>query len=305
MSPSTGLKQQDFGEKSLPSMKLADKHPFRAYKNPVLEFKGSTLRISIITVTFNSSATIKDTLESVRTQTHPNIEHIVIDGSSTDNTMEIVTSYPHIVRWISEKDNGLYDAMNKGIQLATGDIVGILNSDDIYSDSNVLSKVATAFAKDNSDSVYGDLEYVSSQNVNKVVRWWKSGGFKRSNFSFGWMPPHPTFFVKLKVYKKTGLFNLALKSAADYELMLRILFKYRHDAAYIPEVLVKMKAGGVSNGSLKKRLKANKEDRMAWRINDLHPYFFTLYLKPLRKVFQFINRKRINIVPSLGFNFPS
>lgn len=256
-------------------------------------------RISIITVTYNSSATIADTLRSVQNQTYQNIEHIVIDGNSTDNTVEIIKSYPHVSKWISEKDAGLYDAMNKGLKMATGDIVGILNSDDVYAHSNVLSNVAGYFKDDEVDTLYGDLHYVNPADLTKTVRVWRSGNFKRSNFNFGWMPPHPTFFVKRDVYDRVGLFNVSLKSAADYELMLRILYKHKFNAAYIPEVLVKMRAGGVSNGSISKRLRANKEDRMAWKINELHPYFFTLYLKPLRKVFQFITKEQLIRVPSM------
>jgi glycosyltransferase len=187
--------------------------------------------------------------------------------------------------------------MNKGLQAATGDIIGILNSDDVYSHEHVIARVVEGFSDDNIDTLYGDLHYVHPNNLNKVVRVWKSGKFKRSNFNFGWMPPHPTFFVRREVYEKVGMFNLSLKSAADYELMLRILYKNKFNAAYLPEVLVKMRAGGVSNGSLKKRIRANKEDRMAWKMNELHPYFFTLYLKPLRKVFQFVANAS-NLKPS-------
>jgi glycosyltransferase involved in cell wall biosynthesis len=245
-------------------------------------------KISIITVTYNSEATIADTLISIQKQTYNNIEHIVVDGSSQDSTLDIVQSFPHVSKVFSEKDAGLYDAMNKGLRAATGDIIGILNSDDVYADEHVIAKVVDGFENDFVDTLYGDLHYVHPADLNKVVRVWKSGKFKRSNFNFGWMPPHPTFFVRREVYERVGMFNLSLKSAADYELMLRILYKNKFNAAYLPEVLVKMRAGGMSNGSLKKRIRANREDRMAWKLNELHPYFFTLYLKPLRKVFQFI-----------------
>ena len=259
----------------------------------------TNLKISIITVTYNSSATLADTLRSVANQNYKNIEHIIIDGKSRDNTIEIIESFPHVSKWVSEKDAGLYDAMNKGVQMATGDIIGILNSDDIYAHADVLSNVAKHFANGDVETLYGDLHYVDQTDLSKIVRVWRSGNFKRSNFNFGWMPPHPTFFVRKEVYEKVGLFNLSLKSAADYELMLRILYKYKFDAAYLPEVLVKMRAGGVSNGSLSKRLRANREDRMAWKINELSPYFFTLYLKPIRKVFQFINKEQVFRIPSM------
>jgi glycosyltransferase len=178
--------------------------------------------------------------------------------------------------------------MNKGLNMATGDVIGILNSDDVYADNTVISKVAACFANSEYETVYGDLAYVNHNNLQKVVRRWKSGIFKPSNFYFGWMPPHPTFFVLKEVYEKVGRFNLSLKSSADYEIMLRILFKYHFRAYYLPEVLVNMRAGGISNASLINRIKANYEDRKAWKLNQLHPYFFTLFLKPIRKIFQFI-----------------
>jgi glycosyltransferase involved in cell wall biosynthesis len=245
------------------------------------------LKISIITATYNSARTLRDTLECVAAQDHGNVEHIIVDGRSTDNTLELVKEYPHVAKVISEKDKGIYDAMNKGIALATGDVIGILNSDDIYINNQVLSKVARAF-EEGAEACYGDLQYVSANDLNKVTRNWKAGRFHDRSFLMGWMPPHPTFFVRPEVYRQVGNFNLALKSAADYELMLRVFMKHRFRISYIPEVLVKMRAGGMSNASLKNRLRANKEDRMAWKINGLKPYFFTLYLKPIRKIFQFI-----------------
>jgi glycosyltransferase len=260
-------------------------------------------KISIITVTYNSASTLTDTLKSVQSQDYPNIEHIIVDGNSQDDTIKIIKSFPHVSKWISEKDSGLYDAMNKGVQLATGDIIGILNSDDIYAHNSVLSKVGEKFMSNNIDALYGDLYYVNALNTNKVVRIWKSGKFKRSNFNYGWMPPHPTFFVKKEVYTKAGNFNVSLKRSADYELMLRILVKYKFKAEYLQDVLVKMRTGGVSSNSWGGRLKANLEDRMAWKINNLEPYFFTLYLKPFRKLFQFIHREQINNVKLRLFQF--
>lgn len=253
-------------------------------------------KISIITVTYNSASTLTETLQSVQLQDYPNIEHIVIDGNSQDETVQIIKSFPHIAKWISEEDCGLYDAMNKGVQLATGDIIGILNSDDLYAHTRVLSKIAERFMTSNIDALYGDLHYVNASNTNKVIRVWKSGKFKRSNFIFGWMPPHPTFFVKKDVYRQAGHFNISLKRSADYELMLRILVRHKFNADYLQEVLVKMRTGGISNGSWAGRLKANFEDRMAWKINNLKPYFFTLYLKPFRKLFQFLHTEQLTNV---------
>jgi glycosyltransferase len=245
------------------------------------------MKISIITATYNSAATVRDTLTCIAEQQYANIEHLIVDGLSKDNTLAIVKEFSHVAKVISEKDKGIYDAMNKGVQLATGDIIGILNSDDFYTSPLILSKVAAAFEDPAVDAVYGDLQYVKATNVQAVTRTWKSGVYKKKYLYYGWMPPHPTFFVRRQVYDKCGLFNTSLQSAADYELMLRVLLKHNVSARYIPEVLVKMRAGGISNSSVKNRLRANKEDAMAWKLNQLKPYFFTTWLKPLRKVLQF------------------
>lgn len=245
------------------------------------------MKISIITATYNSAATVRDTLNCIASQQYENIEHIVVDGLSKDNTLAIVKEFPHVAQMISEKDNGIYDAMNKGVQLATGDVIGILNSDDFYTGPVILSKVAQAFEDPAIEAVYGDLQYVNASNVQLVTRTWKSGRYQKRSLYFGWMPPHPTFFVRRHIYEKCGKFNTTLRSAADYELMLRVLLKHEARVHYIPEVLVKMRAGGMSNASFKNRIRANKEDVMAWKLNDLKPYFFTTWLKPLRKILQF------------------
>lgn len=245
------------------------------------------MKISIITATYNSAATVRDTLSCIASQQYTNIEHIIVDGVSKDNTLAIVGEFSHIAKTISEKDKGIYDAMNKGVQLATGEVIGILNSDDFYTNAEVLTKVAAAFNDPTVEAVYGDLQYVKADNTDVVTRTWKSGMFRKKNLYYGWMPPHPTFFVRKHVYEKCGLFNTTLRSAADYELMLRVLLKFNTRVQYIPEVLVKMRAGGMSNASLKNRLRANKEDAMAWKLNGLKPYFFTMWFKPLRKVLQF------------------
>jgi glycosyltransferase involved in cell wall biosynthesis len=248
------------------------------------------MTISIITATYNSAATVRDTLTSVSEQKYHSIEHIIVDGQSTDNTLHIVNEFPHVKKIVSGKDKGIYDAMNKGIQLATGDVIGILNSDDIYAHDKVIAKVAAAFSNEAVDAVYSDLLYVSADDINKVIRYWKSGNYNSKKFYWGWMPPHPTFFVRQHLYKQYGTFNLSLRSAADYELMLRLLLKHQVKAGYIPEVMVKMRTGGMSNSNIKNRIKANREDRKAWKLNELDPYFFTLMLKPVRKIFQYINK---------------
>ncbi|MBX3256515.1 MAG: glycosyltransferase [Chitinophagaceae bacterium] len=248
------------------------------------------MKLSIITATYNSAATLYDTLDCVSQQDYTSIEHIIIDGGSTDNTLDIIRGFTHIAKVVSEKDNGIYDAMNKGIQLATGDVIGILNSDDVYASNDVLSLIAKEFADPAILALYADLEFVSRDDLNNVVRKWKAGTYSKKSFYFGWMPPHPTFFVRKEVYEKVGLFNPDLGSAADYELMLRILLKHSTPAKYINRVIIKMRIGGVSTGSLANRLKANQKDRLAWKVNGLHPYFFTLYLKPVRKLGQFLKR---------------
>ena len=251
--------------------------------------------ISIITATFNAEATLGDCLASVQNQQDVSAEHIVIDGGSTDRTVDIVEN-AHVSQFISEPDNGIYDAMNKGIGLATGNVIGILNADDFYTGDQVLSTVVRAFRENRAATCYSDLQYVDYTNTDKVVRHWRSGTFTGpKQFYWGWMPPHPTFFVRRDVYEKYGVFNLELGSAADYEIMLRFLVKCGVKAAYIPEVLVKMRTGGVSNASVKNRLTANRMDRKAWTVNRLRPYPWTLWMKPVRKVGQWVFKKRYTV----------
>jgi glycosyltransferase len=189
---------------------------------------------------------------------------------------------------VSEKDKGIYDAMNKGIGMATGEVIGILNSDDFYANRSVISKVARAFEETGCDALYADLVYVDQQDVGKTVRLWRAGAYRKNAFKWGWMPPHPTFFVRRELYDKYGVFSLDLKTAADYELMLRFIHKHGIRVHYLPEVLVKMRAGGASNASLRSRLNANRQDRLAWIRNDIRPFWFTLYMKPVRKLGQFL-----------------
>ncbi len=248
--------------------------------------------VTIITATYNSAKTIRDTLEAIASQNYPNIEHIIVDGLSSDDTLSIVKEYAHVAKIVVEKDQGIYDAMNKGLSLAEGEIIGILNSDDFYVSDDVIQKVVECMETDHTNSLYGDLVYVHADQTNKVQRTWIAGIMKPEKFLFGWMPPHPTFFVRREVYNRFGLFNSELKSAADYELMLRFLYKEKTSVSYLPQVLVKMRSGGMSNATFRNRLLANREDRKAWRVNQLRPYFFTVWLKPLRKLFQFIQKPK-------------
>lgn len=245
-------------------------------------------RISIITVAFNSVKTIKDTIYSIISQDYNNIEYLIIDGGSTDGTIDIVNQYSNDIQYvISEPDNGIYDAMNKGIKAATGDIIGILNSDDFFSNNQVISNVVKMFSTSRCDCLYGDLVYIKPRNLKKVVRYWKSGFFSISKLENGWMLPHPTFFVQKRIYDKYGLYNINLKTAADYEMILRLLYKNRLKVAYIPEVMVKMRLGGESNKSFWNRLRANKEDSLAWKQNKLNKPIFIRFTKPLQKLKQF------------------
>ncbi len=247
------------------------------------------MKVSILTVSYNSQKTIEDTIKSVLQQDYPNIEYIIVDGNSSDSTMDTIAKHSSgISKVISEPDKGIYDAMNKGVNLATGDLIGILNSDDFYASDNVISQVVELISKEGTDSLYADLVYVDAENTEKVTRKWVSGKYKHGKFKWGWMPPHPTFFVKKSVYEKFGTFNTELKSAADYEFMLRVLHKEKTSVSYLPKLTVRMRAGGVSNASFKHRIRANKEDRKAWELNGIQPYFFTLFLKPIRKIFQFL-----------------
>lgn len=248
------------------------------------------LKFSIVTPVRNGADTLADCIESVHGQMLPphQIEHIIVDGGSTDDTLDIVArANGRIAKVVSEPDRGIYDAMNKGIALATGDVVGILNADDFYAHRQVLGKVAQKFADVSIEACYGDLNYVAAGDTDRVIRFWRSGRLHGQSFLWGWMPPHPTFFVRRSIYEQFGNFNMELGSAADYELMLRFLVKHKIRVAYIPEVMVHMRAGGKSNASLKNRILANRMDRKAWRVNGLQPYPWTLWLKPLRKVRQF------------------
>ena len=248
------------------------------------------MKISIITVAYNSAKTIEDTIQSVVSQDYNAVEYIIIDGGSTDGTMDIVNRYKdQITTIVSEPDKGIYDGMNKGVALATGEVVGILNSDDFYANPTVLSHIAAKFDS-KTDAVYADLVYVDQIETDKVIRKWISGEYEQGAFKKGWMPPHPTLFVKNEIYKKFGSYSLKLRSAADYEFMLRVIHKHQIKVNYLPEIIVQMRAGGVSNASLKNRVKANKEDRLAWKMNDLKPGALTFIRKPLSKIKQFIKK---------------
>jgi glycosyltransferase involved in cell wall biosynthesis len=252
------------------------------------------IKISIITVSYNSAKTIKDTIESILSQDYSNIEYIIIDGGSTDGTLEIVKKYADKISYfVSELDEGIYDGMNKGIKAATGDVIGILNSDDFYPNSYVISNVAKTFVNQECDAVYGDLVYVKENNTKKITRYWQAGKYTTTRIKNGWMLPHPTFFVKKEMYERYGYYNTDLKSAADYEMILKLLYKQNINAYYIPMILVKMRTGGASNSSLMNRIRANKEDGLAWTKNQLNKPMFVRIKKPLQKIRQFFLKPKI------------
>lgn len=246
------------------------------------------MKVSIITPVFNNVNTVEHCIKSVLSQSFNNIEYIIVDGGSTDGTLDIIKKYQNRVSFfISEPDNGIYDALNKGLKLATGDIIGILHSDDFYDNDEVVRKVASFFETHNINTCYGDLCYVSRNNPEKIIRYWRSGEFNIENFKKGWMPPHPTFFVKREVYNKFGAFDLSYKISSDYELMVRFLYANTVSAGYIPELLVRMRMGGKSNKNLSKIILKMKEDYQILKKYSLSP-FKTLFLKNINKLPQFI-----------------
>lgn len=250
------------------------------------------MKISIITPSYNSVKTISDTINSIISQTHQDIEYLVIDGASKDETVAIVSEYQKKfpIRLISEKDAGIYDAMNKGVKMATGDIVGILNSDDFYYDNNVLSKINNVFKNNpDVDAVYGDLIYVDQDDITKQTRYWKSGEYKESKINGGWIIPHPTFFVRREVYERSSkIFDTSFSLAADYEFILRSLKVNKIRVKYLPEIIVKMRAGGASGSSLKQRIKGWKELRRAWTVNSLPVPAFFIIRRVAGKISQFL-----------------
>lgn len=247
------------------------------------------MQISIITATYNASATIIDCLTSVNAQTMP-VEHVIIDGDSTDNTLEIVREISPHVRILSERDNGIYDAMNKGIRLSTGDIIGILNSDDFYACPLVIEKVAALFRDSDADALFADLVYVRPDNLDRVVRYYSGAGFTPDKFAWGWMPPHPTFFVRRELYERYGSFRTDYRIAADYELTARFLARHRVRYVYLPEVIVRMRTGGVSTRNLRSNLILNREILRACAENGIPTNMLKVYSKYFCKVTQLFER---------------
>lgn len=246
-----------------------------------------SVNISLITVTFNAANTIEKCIKSVIEQKYPYVEYIIIDARSTDGTIAIVNKYDkYIHHIICEQDKGIYDGMNKGISLASGDIIGIINADDHFAADDILSHVAQAFECTGADIVYGDIDYIN--NKNRVVRKWRSGIYKPGHFNRGWMPPHPSFYAKRQLFDTFGKYDLQYGSATDYELMLRFIHTNKLKVHYLNKVMVKMLVGGVSNQSLGNRISAWQNDYKAMKHNRLTFPHFSVILKPFRKIIQYL-----------------
>lgn len=249
------------------------------------------MKVSVITSVYNNKETIKDAIDSVLNQTYKDIEYIIIDGASSDGTVDIVKSYgDKITKFVSKSDKGIYDGLNKGVSLVAGDIIAFLHSDDIYASDDIIQKVADEFKNDSSlDGVYGDLIYTPKNDTTKILRYWKSQDFNKSLLAKGWMPAHPTLFLKKEVYEKYGKFDLDFKIAADYDFMLRVL-SAGINVQYLPHVLYKMRVGGESNKSIKNIMLKSKEDLKALKKNNIGG-IGSLLVKNLSKITQFIKRK--------------
>ncbi|MBP5771479.1 MAG: glycosyltransferase [Bacteroidaceae bacterium] len=246
--------------------------------------------ISIITVSYNSAATIEDTLLSVLDQTYQQIEYIVVDGLSKDGTIDIIRSYEHRfqgrLRWISEKDEGIYDAMNKGIRMATGDVIGILNSDDFFTNKNVIAQMITSFEDQSIDAVYGDIHFIRDGAPEQCVRYYSSRRFSPIWLRFGFMPAHPSFYMRREVFERAGLYKSDYKIGADYEMMVRLFYKQHIHARYLPIDFVTMRLGGLSTRNVRSRLQLIKDDVRACRENGIYTNAAMISVKFLFKIFE-------------------
>jgi glycosyltransferase len=253
----------------------------------------SSPRISIVTVVFNRAATVADALRSVQAQRYDEVEHVVVDGASEDGTLDVIEAHRvPSMRVVSEPDEGIYDALNKGMALATGDVLGLMHSDDAYADGDVLADVARCFEDESVDAVYGDLEYVAAEDPTRVVRFWSAGDFSETRLRRGWMPPHPTLFVRRAVIERLGGYDTSFRIAADYDAILRWFGRGGLRASYLPRVLVRMRLGGVSNASLGHLLRKSREDYRALRRNEVGGAM-ALLLKNASKLPQFMERRRM------------
>ncbi|MEZ9874420.1 glycosyl transferase [Vibrio breoganii] len=248
------------------------------------------MKVSIITATYNSAKTISDTLRSLEEQTYQNIEYIIVDGVSEDDTLKVIQSEcSRVSAVITEKDEGLYDALNKGIEASTGEIVGFLHSDDLFAYPGAVQDIVETFQKNDSQAMYADLEYVAKHDTDKRIRLWTSGEYSRNKLKMGWMPPHPTFYMKRKLYEQYGTFDLSFDISADYDSLLRYLWVNNVSMAYLPKVLIKMRVGGVSNRSMSSIIQKTKEDVRALKKSSLS-WPKALLIKNLSKLPQFTKK---------------
>ncbi len=245
------------------------------------------MKISLITVTFNSASTVRTTLQSVANQTWNDIEHIIVDGNSVDGTLEIVKDFKHVNKIISENDKGIYDAMNKGIMNASGNIIGFLNSDDWFYSDFILEEIASEFISHKLDAVYGDLEFVKDEKDKKPRRKWISEKYRKDIFLKGWIPPHPTFYAKLDLYKKYGFFNSKLRFAADFDIMCRFISKENVKIKYLPGIKVKMRLGGATTKNLKNIVLGNIEIYNSLKRNNIQAGPFFIFKKIFTKLKQY------------------
>lgn len=246
------------------------------------------LKISIVTAVYNREKTVGQAVDSVHEQSYSNVEHLIIDGGSTDNTLQVIRQQERLgIRVFSAPDNGIYDALNKGIMLATGEVIGVMHSDDFFADRHVLEKVARAFEDPKIEAVYGDLDYISASDPTRIVRHWRSANFDMKRLMRGWMPPHPSLFLRRSVFERLGPYDTTYKIAADYEAILRYFGKGNIHSVYLPEVLIKMRVGGESNRSLGRIIQKSREDYRALRSNKMGG-FATVAWKNLSKIPQFI-----------------
>lgn len=246
------------------------------------------MKVSIITICYNAAAHIDETLRSVVMQDHPEIEHIVIDGGSNDGTQDRIARYGEVLAYfVSEKDKGVYDAMNKGLRAATGEVIAFVNAGDMIVHRSCVSEMVNEFEKGDADAIYGDAYMVDPDDISKVRRFWKDGGYDRAKFRSGWMPPHLGTYIRKDIYDRYGLFREDLKVSADYELMFRFMYKHRIRVRYVPKVLVRFRLGGVSNRSLAHVWRANVEVYKAWKLNGERVSPLIVLMKPLRKLAQY------------------
>lgn len=257
------------------------------------------MKVSIITVTYNAAEFLNSCIQSVIEQDYSHIEHIIVDGKSTDGTLEIITSYQNeISTWVSEPDDGIYDAMNKGISMATGEVIGILNADDFYVDSQVITKIVNSFIEHKVDSVFGDLVYINPGEEDKIVRYYRGAKFNPEWFSQGKMPPHPTFFVKRGLYENYGNFLTNYHICSDFEIMLRFLKKHQASYHYLPEVMVKMRTGGRSSWGIQNTILLNKEMLDICKKHNVSTNWLKIYSKYFTKVFQLVQKPAMEIETS-------